>query len=294
MAVAEMSEPIHCDFCGEAGASWLTLPDLSSAEQRHPLTGYACRKCALEQMTKASGGALIPAAPSAAVRETLLYRVLNSDAWRNNPQWQQAADVFGLPPAMRLFQLHNADNTLTPAGRTILAALDGCSGAVADATGQAPGPSDTELLNALDGKQLPPDANDLVRRLARQRDEAMHSSDTDYTAARIAIKRLASLATHTKRREQRELEITADIYSELGGGPSPEAAREMGLPELATHRLTRERDEARAAAVWLSKYCEEETDREYSRAHEDADTFLRDAYEATTGTVPNAQETTQE
>ncbi len=64
---------------------------------------------------------------------------------------------------------------------------------------------------------------------------------------------------------------------------------QIALPEVA-----RERDEARAAAVWLSKYCEEETDREYSRAHEEADTFLRDAYEATTGTVPNAQEITQE
>jgi hypothetical protein len=84
---------------------------------------------------------MVPAAPAAAVRETLLYRVLNSDAWRNNPQWQQAADVFGLPPAMRLLQLHNADNTLTPAGRTILSALEG-GGAVAQ-------PSNTDISDLL-------------------------------------------------------------------------------------------------------------------------------------------------
>ena len=56
--------------------------------------------------------------------------------------------------------------------------------------------------------------------------------------------------------QQTELSLTAVIYSELGGGPSPEAVLSMELPELKTHKLEAALAVERAAVEVLAEIAE--------------------------------------
>jgi hypothetical protein len=129
-------------------------------------------------------------------------------------------------------------------------------------------PDDRDILRSLFGKPMAHDdtgaheafehiTDDLsgLAQAEQERDECRHSCDIHDAAAHIAIKRCARLEWHKlplsgrPTPEQYELSIIAEVYDELGGGPSDEARAEMDLPPSKLRQAEQERDAALARAL---------------------------------------------
>jgi len=161
-----MSEHAEC-ACGRWAWSEFT---------RHPFTQYAetvvgwhesmslvevdvlqhfCDRCGTRLNADGSTTRMVPAAPSAAVRETLLYRALVDSDLRLEV-------IRGQLLGLDLLTYETTGWTPTDQGRTILAALEGSSGAVAQ---PQPELTDAELWEALRGYSI----RDLARAILAQR-----------------------------------------------------------------------------------------------------------------------------